>query len=153
VRAAADRAAGVSLLAPRRAGVHTWSDSQLKRHLARLEDLEYLIVHRGGRGQSFVYELFFERQEDAVRPTLPGLECEYDEKKSGFEGQKSGPSLAQVRGMSGDGSAKESPVSMQASQAIRQERAEKTLIRGRSRNHFRKVMPHRSNQHNGIDRG
>ena len=89
-----------------------WSDSQLKRHLARLEELEYLIVHRGGRGQSFVYELFFERRTDAVRPTLPGLECEYDEKKSGFEGQKSGPSLGQVRGVSGGGSGKKSPVSI-----------------------------------------
>jgi hypothetical protein len=28
----------------------SWSDSQLKTHLRRLEDLEYLIVHRGGRG-------------------------------------------------------------------------------------------------------
>jgi DNA primase catalytic core len=89
-----------------------WSDSQLKRHLARLEELEYLIVHRGGRGQSFVYELFFERRTDAARPTLPGLECEYDEKKSDFEGQKSGPSLGGVRGMSGGGSGKKSPVSI-----------------------------------------
>ncbi len=30
-------------------------------HLHRLEELEYLLVHRGGRGQSFVYELLFER--------------------------------------------------------------------------------------------
>ena len=34
-----------------------WSDSQLKTHCARLSDFEYLIVHRGGRGQSLVYEL------------------------------------------------------------------------------------------------
>src|SRR5205807_1240414 len=33
-----------------------WGDSALKKHLARLEDMEYLLVHRGGRGQSFVYE-------------------------------------------------------------------------------------------------
>ena len=31
-----------------------------KVHLHRLEELEYLAVHRGGRGQSFVYELLFE---------------------------------------------------------------------------------------------
>ena len=37
-----------------------WSDSQLKRHLHRLEELEYLLVHHGGRGQSLVYELVFE---------------------------------------------------------------------------------------------
>ena len=89
-----------------------WSDSQLKRHLHRLEELEYLIVHRGGRGQSFVYELFFERQADAAQPALPGLECEYDGNKSGLEGQKSGPSLAQVRGVSGGGTGQESPISI-----------------------------------------
>ena len=35
---------------------HTgWGHTQLKTHLHRLEELEYLIVHRGGRGQTFVY--------------------------------------------------------------------------------------------------
>jgi DNA primase len=94
-----------------------WSDSQLKRHLHRLEELEYLLVHHGGRGQSFVYELAFERQDDSGRPVLPGLiEVEklsgytYDAKKSGLEGEKSGPSLPQVRGVSGGGAGEESPV-------------------------------------------
>ena len=50
-----------------------WSDSQLKRHLHRLEELEYLLVHHGGRGQSFAYELVFERQDDSGKPMLPGL--------------------------------------------------------------------------------
>jgi DNA primase catalytic core len=89
-----------------------WSDSQLKRHLARLEDLEYLIVHRGGRGQSFVYELFFEGAADAARSTLTGLEYNYDGEKSGLEGQKSGPSLGQVRGVSGGGPGVKFPVSI-----------------------------------------
>ncbi len=50
-----------------------WSDSQLKRHLHRLEELEYLLVHHGGRGQSLVYELVFERQDDSGKSMLPGL--------------------------------------------------------------------------------
>ena len=94
-----------------------WSDSQLKRHLHRLEELEYLLVHHGGRGQSFVYELAFERQGDSGRPVLPGLiEIEkltgyaYDEKKSGLNREKSGPSLPQVRGVSGGSAGEESPV-------------------------------------------
>jgi len=37
-----------------------WSDSQLKTHLHRLEELEYLALHRGLSGQSFVYALNFE---------------------------------------------------------------------------------------------
>ncbi len=40
---------------------HTgWGLTQLKVHLKRLEELEYLLVHRGGRGQSFVYELLYD---------------------------------------------------------------------------------------------
>ena len=89
-----------------------WSDSQLKRHLGRLEDLEYLIVHRGGRGQSFVYELYFDSAAEAARPTLPGMEHSYDGEKSGVEGHKSGPGPGQVRGMSGSGAGEESPVFM-----------------------------------------
>ena len=93
-----------------------WSDSQLKRHLHRLEELEYLLVHHGGRGQSLVYELVFEGQGDSGKPVLPGLiEIEkltgygYDAKKSGLEGEKSGSSLPQVRGVSGGGAGEESP--------------------------------------------
>jgi hypothetical protein len=49
-----------------------WSDSQLKTHLHRLEELEYLALHRGVSGQSFVYALNFEMDESG-RPVLPGL--------------------------------------------------------------------------------
>ncbi len=93
-----------------------WGNTQLKTHLGRLEELEYLIVHRGGRGQSFVYELYFERDKDSGKPVLPGLlEVEKlekhacDEKKSGPEGEKSGSSRPQVGGMSGGGRGEESP--------------------------------------------
>jgi DNA primase catalytic core len=40
--------------------VTKWGDTQLKIHLARLVELEYLLVHRGGRGQSFEYELLYD---------------------------------------------------------------------------------------------
>jgi DNA primase catalytic core len=94
-----------------------WSDSQLKRHLHRLEELEYLLIHHGGRGQSFVYELVFEPHENSSKPILPGLiEIEklarfsYDAKKSGPEGEKSGSSLPQVRGVYGGGAGEGSPI-------------------------------------------
>ncbi len=100
-----------------------WSDSQLKKHLHRLEELEYLALHRGAPGQSFVYALNFEMDESG-RPVLPGLS--YGAKRarpeadrsgsaegvSGLEGQRSGPSLGQVRGVSGGGASDESPVSI-----------------------------------------
>ena len=94
---------------------HTgWSDSQLKTHLHRLEDLEYLALHRGAPGQSFVYALNFEMDANG-RPVLPGLS--YGAKRSGStegvsgsEGQRSGSSLGQVWGMSGGGAENESPI-------------------------------------------
>jgi hypothetical protein len=53
---------------------HTgWGDTQLKIHLHRLEELEYLLIHRGGRGQSMVYELMFTRPSDGGKPVLGGL--------------------------------------------------------------------------------
>ena len=36
---------------------HTgWGSTQVRVHLDRLQEMEYLIVHRGGRGQTFLYE-------------------------------------------------------------------------------------------------
>jgi hypothetical protein len=53
---------------------HTgWGDTQLRVHLGRLEELEYLLAHRGGRGQSFVYELVFALECEGGRPMLAGL--------------------------------------------------------------------------------
>jgi DNA primase len=84
-----------------------WGDTVLKKHLGRLEDLEYLLVHRGGRGQSFVYELLFDGHGADGKPWLPGLidvdSLEYDEKKSPPREEKSPPSRPQVAGVSRGG--------------------------------------------------
>jgi hypothetical protein len=97
-----------------------WSDSQLKTHLHRLEELEYLALHRGLPGQSFVYALNFEMDEKG-RPVLPGLSygarrsrsegnlSGSGEGVSGLGGQRSGSSLGQVWGVSGGGLGQESP--------------------------------------------
>jgi hypothetical protein len=50
-----------------------WSQTQLRVHLDRLVDLEYVVVHRGGRGQSFVYELVYDGQGKDGSPFLAGL--------------------------------------------------------------------------------
>ena len=55
-----------------------WHETQLRVHLDRLQEMEYLLVHRGGRGQSFVYELVYEPSADAAKPQLPGLIHIYD---------------------------------------------------------------------------
>lgn len=91
-----------------------WGNTQLKIHLGRLEDLEYLVVHRGTRGQGFVYELAYDGKGKDGTPFLSGLieigSLGYDEKKSGvlagwsgLEAKKSGPSRAEVGGLSGGG--------------------------------------------------
>lgn len=50
-----------------------WSDFQVKMHLRKLADLEYVLVHRGGRGQSFVYELLYDGQGQDGRKFMLGL--------------------------------------------------------------------------------
>jgi DNA primase len=49
------------------------SDTQLRLHLDRLVDLEYVLTHKGGRGQSFVYELLYDGQGQDGKPFVPGL--------------------------------------------------------------------------------
>jgi DNA primase catalytic core len=87
-----------------------WGNTQLKIHLHRLEELEYLLVHAGGRGQSLVYELAYEGDAETDRPVLAGLiDVEtleahaYDAGRSGLEVPRSGSSRAQVGGVSGGG--------------------------------------------------
>jgi hypothetical protein len=50
-----------------------WSDFQVKQHMHKLEELEYVLVHRGGRGQSFVYELLYDGAGRDGKPFLMGL--------------------------------------------------------------------------------
>jgi DNA primase catalytic core len=85
-------------------------NTQLKLHLHRLEDLEYLLVHRGGRGQQFVYELLYDGQGRDGTPFLPRLldiaeldKQPYDEKKSGAEAGLSGGGRPQVGAKSAPG--------------------------------------------------
>ena len=52
------------------------SDTQCRQHLDRLAELEYLLVHRGMRGQSYEYELLHDGpmgSTDASTPHLAGL--------------------------------------------------------------------------------
>jgi hypothetical protein len=49
-----------------------WSDTQLRVHLARLADLEYLAAYRDGAGGRFVYELVYDGHGES-EPHLSGL--------------------------------------------------------------------------------
>ena len=50
-----------------------WTDFQVRDHLAKLVDLEYLLVHRGRRGRQFVYELLYEGEGQSGESFLMGL--------------------------------------------------------------------------------
>ncbi len=50
-----------------------WGDTQVRVHLDRLVSLEYVLSLRGGRGQTFVYELLYDGQGKDGTPFLIGL--------------------------------------------------------------------------------
>jgi DNA primase len=77
-------------------------DTQLKIHLARLVELEYLITHRAERGQGFTYELLFDG-DAAASVHLSGLiDVEkltggnYDAQRSGRQGEQSASGRGEV---------------------------------------------------------
>jgi hypothetical protein len=107
-----------------------WSAMQVKRHLAQLADLEYVLAHRGPRGQTFVYELLYQGEGrdgakflpglidvekwkesagdpavavDARSTTVAGGAATYDGDRGGVTGERgiSGAAQGQARGMGG----------------------------------------------------
>jgi DNA primase catalytic core len=124
-----------------------WGNTQLKVHLGRLEEMEYLLVHRGGRGQKIVYELLYQGEGVNGERFMQGLidpmglvqgekKSGSGENRSGVNGKKSaldqkqaGASRGEVGGESGTGRNAQS----QTGQGIPgdlKEITEKTHIRG-----------------------
>ena len=96
-----------------------WSDGQLKIHCRRLEELEYLLVHRGGRGQCIVYELLYSAGDSNGKHVMGLLTPQIltgEGIKSGVNDQTSVPSQPQV-----------SPKSV-ASKAIKNDAKPSTVI-------------------------
>ncbi len=77
-----------------------WGDTQLKVHLGRLVDMEFLILHRPTGPGPFAFELAWQPTDSAR--FLPGLVQvhTYDEGRSGSEGQRSGSGRGPVGGVS-----------------------------------------------------
>ena len=116
-----------------------WGDTQLRLHLGRLEELEYLLAHRGGRGQSFVYELAFAVKGDGGGPVMPGLidieklgghkddgnlagaEPEF----AGLEDENAGPKRPHIGGVAGGARGHSSPMSIGVPGLFLRECAEK----------------------------
>jgi hypothetical protein len=85
------------------------SDTQLKVHLSRLVELEYLVVHRAERGRGHIYELIYDG-DGSECPHLSGLidvnalsSFTYDAQRSGAKGERSVPGRGAVGPRSGGG--------------------------------------------------
>ena len=81
-----------------------WGDTQLKIHLGRLAELEYLLVHRAERGQGYVYELLYDG-DGSRAPHLFGLLDAaalggYDGERSGSRSARSAPGRVEVGAVS-----------------------------------------------------
>ena len=111
-----------------------WGDTQLKIHLARLVEMEYLLVHR--RGLTFCYELLFDGDGNADAAHLCGLidvpetpeKPPYDPARSGQAAKRSASGRAAVGGQSG----KEKPAADQTPRGLQAEAVgadEKPLFR------------------------
>jgi hypothetical protein len=83
--------------------------TQMKRHLARLVELEYAVVHRAPYGHGITYELCYDASAGADDPpplaaslVTPGKDA-YDAERSGVEGDRSGVGRPPVGPRSGGG--------------------------------------------------
>lgn len=88
-----------------------WGNTQLKVHLSRLEDMEFLAMHNVPRSKAIAYELLFDGSTENNSPQLMGLlnvdylknnteNYRYDEQKSGLEKEKPVLSRPQAGGVS-----------------------------------------------------
>ncbi|MEJ7805891.1 MAG: CHC2 zinc finger domain-containing protein [Telluria sp.] len=85
-----------------------WGDTQLKMHLARLVELEYIVAHRT-RTNGFDYELVYDVAGDGDTLRFPGLvnietlACAYDAARSGQNATRSGSGRVMVGPQSAPG--------------------------------------------------
>ncbi len=102
-----------------------WGDTQLKVHLARLVELEYLVVHRAERA-GYSYELAWDGAGRDGSAFLVGLldpadldaATAYDPDRSGRNGDRSGPGRPPVGGWSGGGRTASEPMNGQVNGTI-----------------------------------
>ena len=96
-----------------------WGDTQLRVHLRRLEELEYLIVRHGGPGQTFVYQVNFEMDAEG-RPVLAGLSqfYSYDKNCAGGNDHCAGGARPGSGGIAGGARGEESPATTRGNATI-----------------------------------
>jgi len=111
-----------------------WGDTQLKIHLGRLVELEYVLTQRDpAHLQGLLYELLFDGDVTAQRPHLSGLidveelrKAGYDQNRSGQSANRSGSGRPPVGGWSGPGRGAEKGDSSSEKSSDRAPSSEKT---------------------------
>jgi hypothetical protein len=114
-----------------------WGDTQLKIHLARLVEMEYLVAHRGANA-SLAYELVYEAPEDEAVLRFPGLadvqalKHAYDGARSGVNVERSAPGRGPVGPRSGGGRGDENAATPrdESDSGASTEKTSKTHIKG-----------------------
>lgn len=66
-----------------------WGNTQLRIHLKRLEEMEYILAYRGARGQSYEYELLYDGNGMNGESFLMGL-LDVDKLRSTYDAKLSG---------------------------------------------------------------
>lgn len=103
-----------------------WGDTQLKIHLSRLAELEYLVTHRT-KTNGFEYELVYDLADGEGALRFPGLadieslRCTYDAARSGQNAARSasGRGVDGPRSVAGRGQASPAePISMRLSKGM-----------------------------------
>jgi len=76
-----------------------WGNTQIRVHVERLLDMEYLLAHRGGRGQTFTYELVYQGEGSEGDLFLSGLimpkKVHNSDHLAGQKGDMAGPKRPQ----------------------------------------------------------
>jgi DNA primase catalytic core len=87
-----------------------WGDTQLRMHMKRLEEMEYLAVRRGGNGQTFVYQLCV----DIDGIDIESGEADANRNRAGSEGDLAGGARVPSGGVAGGAPDEQWPVSMRS---------------------------------------
>ena len=100
-----------------------WSETQVRVHMQRLVEMEYLLVHRGGRGQSFDYELLYHGEGELGDTFLMGL-LDVEKLKNKTMTQSSRGSSSKLAGSSrpqrGQVAESEKPLKLNGNKAYRE---------------------------------
>jgi hypothetical protein len=135
-----------------------WSDFQVKKHMRRLEELEYVLVHSGSRGKSIVYELLYRGEGEAGESFLMGLldvkKLRYDEQKEPPAEEKkpsSRPQSAPKKPSSSTGKNAEKPINISANGEPHKKPAKNTSRKNNNASHHTPALAAHSRKTTGLE--